>query len=72
MSKSIQPLRPGSLRNAACKIGVTLPTLYKLIRAGKLRTYHIGRAHRVSDDAVRECIAQLERDGSGQLTGATP
>lgn len=53
---------PASLRAAAVRIGVSLPTLYKLIGRGKLRTYHIGRAHRVSAEAVRDCIALLEQE----------
>jgi len=61
--------RAGSLRAAAVSIGVSLPTLYDLINAGKLRTYHIGRAHRVSEDAVRQCIALLEQES---LTNSRP
>jgi excisionase family DNA binding protein len=56
--------RPGSLKYAAMRIGVSLPTLYKLIDEKKLRTYHIGRAHRVSDEAISDCIASLERDSA--------
>ena len=54
----------GSLRYAAMKIGCSLPTLYGLIHAGKLRSYHIGRAHRVSEQAVADCIALLERESA--------
>ena len=61
-SRSKAP-RAGSLRAAAASIGVSLPTLYELINAGKLRTYHVGRAHRVSGEAVRDCIALLEQEG---------
>ena len=73
-SRSKAP-RAGSLRAAAALIGVSLPTLYELINAGKLRSYHIGRAHRVSEDAVRECIALLEQEsrtnsGSGSTGSA--
>ncbi len=50
----------GSLKYAAMKIGCSLPTLYELIHGGKLRSYHIGRAHRVSEQAVADCIALLE------------
>lgn len=56
--------RPGSLSYAATKIGCSLPSLYKLIDTGKLRTYHIGRAHRVSQDAIADCIALLESENS--------
>jgi excisionase family DNA binding protein len=56
--------RPGSLKHAASRIGVSLPSLYKLIAEGKLRTYHVGRAHRVSDAAIAACIEQLEKEGA--------
>jgi excisionase family DNA binding protein len=54
----------GSLKHAAMKIGCSLPTLYDLIQGGKLRSYHIGRAHRVSEQAVADCIALLERESA--------
>ena len=56
--------RPGSLKYAAAELGVSLPTLYKLIHEGKLRTYHVGRAHRVSVEAVAECRTALEMASS--------
>jgi excisionase family DNA binding protein len=58
--------KPGSLKYAADRIGVSLPTLYKLIDEKKRRTYHIGRAHRVSDEAIADCISQLERESAGK------
>jgi excisionase family DNA binding protein len=63
-AKKIEPAKPGSLKRAAERIGVSLPTLYELIAAGKLRTYHVGRAHRVTDEAVAECIAALEAEST--------
>jgi excisionase family DNA binding protein len=54
----------GSLKYAAMKIGCSLPTLYDLIQGGKLRSYHIGRAHRVTEQAVADCIALLERESA--------
>ena len=62
-------VKVGSLKYAAMKIGCSLPKLYDLIEAGKLRSYHIGRAHRVSEQAVADCIALLERESarSGEL-----
>ena len=56
--------RPGSLKYAAAKIGCSLPTLYELIDDGKLRSYHIGRAHRICDQAIADCIALLERENA--------
>lgn len=72
--QNIPAPRAGSLRAAAARIGVSLPTLYKLIDSGELRTYHVGRAHRVSDDAVRECVARLEQESrrSSSLAGRQP
>lgn len=52
--------RPGSLRWAAAQIGVSLPTVYKLIRQGRLRAFKVGRGTRVSERAVADCIAVLE------------
>ena len=56
--------RPGSLKYAAARIGCSLPTLYELITANKLRSYHIGRAHRVSEQAIYDCITLLERESA--------
>jgi len=61
--RSVQA-KVGSLEYAAMKIGCSLPTLYYLIQGGKLRSYHIGRAHRVSEQAVADCIALLERESA--------
>jgi excisionase family DNA binding protein len=62
--KETRPPKPGSLKHAAATIGCSLPTLYQLIAAGKLRSYHIGRAHRVGEQAIAECIALLERESA--------
>ena len=56
--------KPGSLQYAAARLGCSLPTLYELIAAGKLRSYHIGRAHRVSEQAIADCIMLLEQEGA--------
>jgi hypothetical protein len=40
-----------------------------LIAAGKLRSYHIGRAHRVSEQAIVDCISLLERENAQGLVG---
>jgi len=62
----------GSLKYAAMKIGCSLPTLYDLIQGGKLRSYHIGRAHRVSEQAVADCIALLERKSAQERALRSP
>jgi len=61
-SSELTARKPGSLKYAAARIGVSLPILYALIRAGKLRSYHIGRAHRVSEQSIADCIALLESE----------
>ena len=61
-TKTKGPAKPCSLRNAAARIGCSLPTLYALIGAGRLRTYHVGRGHRVSEQAITDCIATLETE----------
>ena len=61
--------KPRSLKYAAAKIGVSLPTVYRLIEAGKLRSYHIGRAHRVSPESIADCVALLERENQERTTG---
>jgi excisionase family DNA binding protein len=64
--------KQGSLKYAAAKIGCSLPTLYELMSAGKLRSYHIGRAHRVSDQAISDCIALLECEESERYVRLAP
>jgi len=54
--------RRGSIPYAAAKIGCSIPTVYKLIREGKLRTYLIGRNRHTSDKAIDQCIELLERE----------
>jgi excisionase family DNA binding protein len=54
--------KPQSVDYACEKIGISRPTLYDLINSGKLRTYRVGRARRVSDEAIRECVATLEAE----------
>ena len=56
--------KPNSIPRAACRIGISVPIVYRLIDAGKLRSYKIGRAHRVSDEAISDCIALLERESA--------
>jgi excisionase family DNA binding protein len=56
-SKSV---KPQSVAYACDKIGVSRATLYGLINSGKLRSYCVGRARRVSDDAITDCIKGLE------------
>jgi len=43
-------------------LGFSLPILYALIKAGKLRSYHIVRAYRVSEQSIADCIALPESE----------
>ncbi|MEX2342799.1 MAG: helix-turn-helix domain-containing protein [Steroidobacteraceae bacterium] len=54
--------KPGSMPYAARRIGVSTPTAYKLVREGKLRAAKCGRRTLVSDAAIADCLALLERD----------
>jgi len=64
--------KPGSLKSAATKISCSVPKLYDLIEAGKLRSYHIGRAHRVSEQAIADCIALLEGESEQERALRSP
>jgi excisionase family DNA binding protein len=54
--------KPQSVEYACMKIGISRPTLYDLMNSGKLRTYKVGRARRISDEAIRACVALLEAE----------
>ena len=71
MATEKETVKSGSLKYAAAKLGVSLPTGYHLIEAGKLRSYHICRAHRVSDQAIADCVSLLERESQERAAGWT-
>jgi excisionase family DNA binding protein len=54
--------KPQSVEYACMKIGISRPTLYDLMSRGKLKTYKIGRARRISDEAIHACVALLEAE----------
>src|SRR5215468_10472597 len=59
----LREIREG--RRAKRRVGLAddhVPADGKAVQGGKLRSYHIGRAHRVSEQAVADCIALLERE----------
>ena len=64
-------LKPQSVEYACAAIGVSRATLYNLINSGKLRSYCVGRARRVSDDAISDCIKGLEA-ATAQGAAASP
>lgn len=51
-----------TIDDATQVLGLSRPTLYREISAGRLRTYHVGRRRYVSADAVREYIAAREAE----------
>lgn len=51
-----------TIPEAAKMLGLSRAMLYKLIKAGKLRCIHIGRAARVSVADIRRLIQTYERD----------
>lgn len=63
-------IRPNSIPGAARELGLSVPTVYRLIADGRLRSYRVGRAHRVADQAVRDCIALLEREAAARRVAA--
>lgn len=54
--------KPGSVPYAGERLGISIPTVYRLMREGRLRAFKIGRATRISDQAISDCIATLERE----------
>lgn len=54
--------KPNSVGRAAARLGLSRPSIYRLIAEGKLRSYCVGRGRRITDEAVDECIELLERE----------
>lgn len=54
--------KPFSVAYGCARMGISVPTFYDLVNSGKLRTHKIGRARRVTDAAIDECIALLESE----------
>ena len=54
--------KPHSVEYGCAKLGLSRATFYNLVNSGRLRTYKVGKARRVSDAAIAECIALLEAD----------
>lgn len=51
-------------------LGLSRPTIYREISAGRLRTYHVGRRRYVSAEAIREYIAAREAEANNPEQGA--
>jgi excisionase family DNA binding protein len=54
--------KPFSVAYGCAQLGISVPTFYGLVNSGRLRTYKIGRARRVSDQAISDCIKLLESE----------
>lgn len=70
ISHTLRFPKPGTVPFAAQCLGISIPSTYKLIHQGKLRTYTVGRARRVTDQAIHACIALLENEQAVQSRDA--
>lgn len=59
-----QPPPYGTIAYAAHRLGLSRPTIYRLIESGHLATYKIGRAHRTTDAALDQCVARLMQENA--------
>jgi excisionase family DNA binding protein len=59
---NIKKPKTGSMDYACERIGVSEPTLYKLIRSGHLRTFTVGRRRLTTDTAIDACLERLMRE----------
>jgi excisionase family DNA binding protein len=71
-TKRAKLLRINSLPWAGSVIGVSLPSVYKLIREKKLRAFKFGRATRTTIEFVQECIVRLELESREELQERKP
>lgn len=62
-----KPVRPHTVEWAAEQLGVSVPIVYRLISAQKLRSYKVGKCRRISAAAVAECIRALEAETAAQV-----
>ncbi len=53
-----------SMSDAMQSLGISRPTLYKLIRNHDLRTYRIGRRRFCTKDAIKELQHSFEKDSA--------
>ena len=51
-----QPERLDDVRWVAEYLGVSTPTLYRLLRSGKLKAHKVGGQWRISSEAVRQFL----------------
>ncbi|MFL9932048.1 helix-turn-helix domain-containing protein [Paraburkholderia sp. RL18-103-BIB-C] len=57
-NRSVQSVRLHRIKNAAIMLGVSKPTIYRLVRAGELTLVKLGRrASAITDDSLCEFIA---------------
>jgi excisionase family DNA binding protein len=60
---------PYSVAYAGSRLGVSVPTVYRLIAEGKLRSAKIGvKGRRIYDAAIDDCIKLLEAEEAARLS----
>jgi excisionase family DNA binding protein len=52
-----------TLNEAAARLGISRAGMYRLLNAGRIKTVHVGRSHRVSNATLNEFIASLSSGG---------
>jgi hypothetical protein len=52
-----------TLNEAAARLGISRAGIYRLLNAGRIKTVHVGRSHRVSNATLNEFIASLSSGG---------
>ena len=57
-----KPPRRLTIKWAAEQLGYSVPFTRQLIADGKLRAYGAGHATRISEQAIRDCVALLEKE----------
>lgn len=58
-----------SIGDAAAVLGISRSYAYSEIASGRLRSFHAGRRHMISSDAIRDYITARERESQGSYPG---
>lgn len=56
-----------SVEEAALKSSLGRRSIYEAIGTGELRSFKRGRRRLISDEALREFVANLERESAGRV-----
>jgi excisionase family DNA binding protein len=61
-NQNVHPVKLHRIKNAAAMLGVSKPTIYRLVRAGQLTLVKLGtRASAITDDSISTFIATHTR-----------